>query len=82
MEFTFLLAIPTMVAATGYDLYRSAEAFTLANAQMLAIGFVFSFLSAWVAIKWLMRFIANHDFTLFGAYRIAAAILMWWLLLA
>jgi len=82
VEFTFLLAIPTMVAATGYDLYRSAGAFTLADTQGFLIGFVFSFLSALVAIKWLMRFIANHDFTLFGAYRIAAAILMWWLLLA
>jgi len=82
VEFTFLLAIPTMLAATGYDLVRSVGAFSLANFGHLALGFIFAFLAAWVTIKWLMRFISRHDFTSFGAYRIAVALLMWWLLLA
>lgn len=82
VEFTFLLAIPTMVAATGYDLYRSAGAFSIDDFFLLAIGFVLAFLSALVAIKWLIKFVATHDFTGFGAYRVAIALLVWWLLLA
>lgn len=82
VEFTFLLAIPTMIAATGYDLIQSMNTFSLANFGQLALGFIFAFLAAWVTIKWLMRFISRHDFTSFGAYRIAVALLMWWLLLA
>lgn len=82
VEFSFLLAIPTMAAATGYDLYKSAGAFTAGDWDWLLLGFVFSFAAAWVTIKWLLNFIKTHDFTVFGSYRVLVALLIWWLLLS
>lgn len=81
VEFTFLLALPTMLSATMYDLYRSAGSFRLTEWPLLAIGFVVSFGAALVAVQWLLRFIKTHDFTAFGFYRIGLALFVWWLLL-
>lgn len=81
VDFTFLLAIPTMVAATGYDLLKSYDQFTQADAVNLGIGFVVSFIVALMSIKWLLRYIKNHSFQAFGVYRIlvaAALAFLWW----
>ncbi|MSU54865.1 MAG: undecaprenyl-diphosphate phosphatase [Candidatus Staskawiczbacteria bacterium] len=81
VEFSFLLAVPTMAAATGYDLLKSADAFSFDQFYLLAIGFVVSFLVAIIAIKWLLGFIKNHTFISFGVYRIALALIFWFLVI-
>jgi undecaprenyl-diphosphatase len=80
VEFSFLLAVPTMAAATGLDLIKSAGDFSFSQFGFLAIGFIFSFLTALGAIRFLLRFIKNHSFILFGFYRIILAVLFWFLL--
>ena len=74
-EFSFLLAIPTMCAATGYDLYKNYQIFTLADGQNILIGFVTSFIFGVIGIRFLIRFISSHTFVPFGIYRIIAGIL-------
>jgi undecaprenyl-diphosphatase len=74
VEFSFLLAVPTMLAATGYDLLKSASSFADANLGVLAVGFLVSFVVALLVIKWLLRFVQTHNFTSFGWYRIAIAL--------
>lgn len=80
VEFSFLLAIPTMAAATGLDLFKTSAAFSGQEWLLLATGFIVSTLVALVTVKWLLRFIAHHNFTIFGWYRIllaAAYFLIW-----
>ena len=77
VEFSFLLAVPTMAAATGYDLLKSAGSFSFSDFYILAIGFVVSFIVALLSIKWLLHFIKNHTFIAFGVYRIIVALLFW-----
>jgi undecaprenyl-diphosphatase len=77
VEFSFLLAIPTMAAATGWDLVRSASSFNSSDFGILAVGFVVSFITAWFAVKWLLRYIQSHDFASFGVYRVILAVLFW-----
>ena len=79
VEFSFLLAVPTMAVATGYDLLKSAGSFSVSDFHILAIGFIISFLVAWLSIKWLLYFIKNHTFIWFGVYRIVAALIFWFL---
>ncbi len=74
VEFSFLLAIPTMAAATGLDLIKSAGTFSSDDFLSLAVGFVISFATATLSIKFLLRFIQNHNFTSFGIYRIVLAL--------
>lgn len=78
-EFSFLLAIPVMVAAAGFDLARNIEHLGRADVPMFAIGFAVSFLSALVVVKAFLRYVAGHDFRAFGWYRIVAglALLAW-----
>lgn len=80
VEFSFLLAIPTMAAATALDLMKSSASFSADEYGILAIGFAVSFAVAVLAIRWLMRFIETHDFTVFGWYRIGIATLFWFFL--
>ena len=70
-EFSFFLAVPTLVAAGGYDLWRNRGLFALEDLQMVAVGLVVSFFSALVVIRWLVRYVATHDFRPFAWYRIA-----------
>ncbi|OGZ00376.1 MAG: undecaprenyl-diphosphatase [Candidatus Liptonbacteria bacterium RIFCSPLOWO2_01_FULL_52_25] len=70
VEFSFLLAVPTMLAATGYDLIKSAGMFSLSEVNILAVGFIASFVMAVVSIKFLLSYIRRHSFTAFGVYRI------------
>lgn len=77
VEFSFLLAVPTMLAATLLDLYKTAGAFTRDQFTLLGIGFVTSFIVAIAAIKFLINFIKGHSFISFGVYRVLAAIFLW-----
>ena len=74
------LAIPTMFAATFYDVLKNRDAFVAADMPVFAVGFVVSFISALLVIRALMRFITNHDFTVFAWYRIifGTLILLTW----
>ncbi len=74
VEFSFMLAIPTMVAATGLDLIKSGHSFTHHETGLLVLGLVVAFVSALFAVKLLLRFVKDHTFTLFGAYRIVIAL--------
>jgi len=76
-EFSFLLAIPTMLAATGYDLIKTGFLFGPQEYSMLSVGFVVAFLSALTTVKWLIGFVQTHSFRLFAFYRIALAIVFW-----
>jgi undecaprenyl-diphosphatase len=69
-EFSFFLAVPTLIAAGGYDLWRNRALFSMADAPLFLVGTVASFVSAFICVRWLLRYIANHDFTLFAWYRI------------
>ena len=77
VEFSFLLAIPTMAAATGYDLLKSAHSFAFSQFHLLALGFIVSFIVALLSIKWFIGYIKNHSFILFGVYRIVIAIIFY-----
>ena len=81
-EFSFFLAIPTMCAATGYSLLKHREGLADPRMGLLLIGFVVSFIVAWIVIAWLLRFVANNTFTVFGWYRIAAGLVLAGLLAA
>jgi len=80
VEFSFLLAVPTMLAATALDLLKTEIAWTPRETGLLATGILVSFFVAMIAIRFLLRFIQKHDFKPFGYYRIAAACLFWFLL--
>lgn len=70
-EFSFFLAIPTMVAASGYTLLKHGAAMSGRDALVLALGFVTAFATAYVVIAFFIKFIGKHRFTAFGWYRIA-----------
>jgi undecaprenyl-diphosphatase len=76
VEFSFLLAVPTMLAASVLDLIKSSHQFTNQQFQVLGIGFVVSFITAVISIKWLLGFVRKHDFKPFGYYRIGLAVLV------
>lgn len=75
-EFSFFLAIPIMFAATFYDVYKHREFLEWDDLGMFAVGFVAAFLSALLAVRGLLRFISNHDFTVFAWYRIVFGIII------
>ena len=77
VEFSFLLAIPTMIAATGLDLLKSAHTFSLEQFIFLGVGSMVSFGVALLSIKFLLQYIKSHNFTAFGIYRIVIALLFW-----
>ena len=75
-EFSFFLAIPTIFGATVYDLYKSREVLSVDVLPSVAIGFVVSFFSAILVVRWLLRFVSTNDFRLFGWYRIVFGIVV------
>lgn len=75
-EFSFFLAIPTMFAATLYDVYKNRNLFSLDDVTLFLVGGAVSFISAFFAVRGLIRFISKHDFTLFAWYRIAFGIIV------
>jgi undecaprenyl-diphosphatase len=74
-EFSFLLAIPTMAAASGYDLLKFEGTITGEQWQLLAIGFVVAFVTAIFAVKWFVKLLEHHGFASFGWYRIGIGVL-------
>jgi undecaprenyl-diphosphatase len=70
-DFSFYLAIPTLTGAGLYSLYKERALLSLADLPMFSVGLVFSFLSAWVCVRWLLKYIATHSFVVFAWYRIA-----------
>jgi undecaprenyl-diphosphatase len=70
-EFSFFLAVPTLIAAGAYDLWKHRSLLAVEDAGMWAVGLAVSFLSAFVVIRWLIRYVASHDFRWFAWYRIA-----------
>jgi undecaprenyl-diphosphatase len=69
-DFSFYLAIPTLIGAGAYSLYKERALLSMADAPMFAVGLVVSFISAWVCVRWLLRFISSHSFEVFAWYRI------------
>ena len=70
-EFSFFLAVPTLVAAGIYDLYKHRSLLSAADIPAFAVGLIAAFVSAFICVRWLIRYIAMHDFTIFAWYRIA-----------
>jgi undecaprenyl-diphosphatase len=81
VEFSFLLAVPTMLAATGLDLMKSAGSFVGADFTLLAVGFIVSFIVALISIRLLLSYIRRYSFIPFGVYRILAALAFFLLVL-
>lgn len=77
-EYSFLAAVPIMFAATFYDLYKSREFLHAGDAPLFAVGFLVSMVSAWIAIRFFIRFLANHTMKGFGYYRIVLAAFTFW----
>ncbi len=75
-EFSFFLAIPTMFAATLYDVYKHRALFSAADLPMFAVGGAVSFVSAFLCVRWLLRYISSHSFNAFAWYRIGFGILV------
>jgi undecaprenyl-diphosphatase len=69
-EFSFFLAIPTLVAAGAYELFRERALLSMADASWFGVGLVAAFLSAWLCVRWLLRYVSRHDFSAFAWYRI------------
>ncbi len=75
-EFSFFLAIPTLVGATVYSLYKERALLSMADMPLFGVGFAVSFVAAWLCIRWLLKFIATHNFVGFAYYRIAFGIVV------
>lgn len=81
VEFSFLLAIPTIIAASGLDLVKTKFHFSGGEWMILLVGLVVSFLSALFVIRWLLKFVSKNSFKGFGIYRIIVAVLFWLIVL-
>jgi undecaprenyl-diphosphatase len=75
-DFSFFLAIPTLIGAGAYSLYKERALLSMADAPVFAVGLVLSFISAWICVRWLLRYIATHSFVVFAWYRIAFGIVV------
>src|SRR5215831_870353 len=75
-EFSFFLAIPTLFAATGYEFFRNRALLAGSDLSMIGVGFVVAFVSAFLVVRWLLRYVAHHDFVPFAWYRIAFGIVI------
>jgi len=75
-EFSFFLAVPTLIAAGGYDLLKNRALLSAHDAPIFGVGLAVAFVSAFVVIRWLIRFVATHDFRPFAWYRIAFGLLV------
>ncbi len=75
-EFSFFLGVPTLMAAGAYDMWKSRALFSAGDLPMFGVGLVAAFVSAFVVIRWLVRYVATHDFKPFAWYRIAFGLLV------
>jgi len=69
-EFSFFLAIPTLLGATVYSIYKARDLLSMADVPLFLIGGFSAFVSAFLCVRWLLRYISTHDFTFFAYYRI------------
>jgi len=80
-DFSFFLAIPILLGAGIYSLYKERHALSMDDAPMFLVGLVFSFISAWICVRWLLRYVATHNFVPFAWYRIVFGLIVlatWW----
>ena len=75
-DFSFFLAIPTLIGASLYSLWKERNALSMADLPVLLVGTFVSFIVAWVVVRWLLRYIATHSFVPFAWYRIAFGIVV------
>ncbi len=75
-DFSFYLAIPTLIGAGAYSLYKERALLAVSDLPIFLVGLLFSFLSAWICGRWLLRFISTHSFTPFAWYRIAFGVIV------
>ena len=75
-EFSFFLGVPTLMAAGAYDTWKSRDLFSVDDVGMFGVGLVSAFVSAFIVIRWLIRYVATHDFKPFAWYRIAFGIVI------
>ncbi len=75
-DFSFYLAIPTLIGAGVYSLYKERASLGAGDVPMFLVGLVVSFVSAWLCVRWLLRYISSHSFTPFAWYRIAFGIIV------
>jgi undecaprenyl-diphosphatase len=75
-DFSFFLAIPTLIGAGAYSLFKERASLSTTDVPMFAVGLVFSFVSALLCIRWLLRYISTHDFVPFAWYRIAFGVVV------
>jgi len=80
VDFSFVLAVPTMLAATVLSMVKHSDEMSFDQSGLLAIGFVTSFIVALISIKWLLGYVKKHTFVAFGVYRIVIALVFWTLL--
>ncbi len=80
-DFSFFLAIPTLIGASVYSLWKERASLSAADAPVILVGTVVSFVVAWIVVRWLLRYIATHSFVPFAWYRIAFGVVVlvtWW----
>jgi undecaprenyl-diphosphatase len=80
-DFSFFLAIPTLIGAGVYSLYKERALLSLSDVPLFLVGLVFSFVSAWLCVRWLIRYVSSHDFVPFAWYRIVFGLIVlatWW----
>ena len=75
-EFSFFLAVPTLVGAGAYDAFRNRHLFSMDDLGVFSVGLVASFISAFLCIRWLLRYVVSHDFTIFAWYRIIFGVII------
>src|SRR5216110_362654 len=80
-EFSFFLAVPTLIGAGLYSLYKERALLSATDLPLFVVGLVFSFVSAWLCVRWLLRYVSTHDFVPFAWYRIVFGLIVlatWW----
>ncbi len=75
-DFSFFLAMPTLIGAGVYSLYKERAVLSMADIPMFSVGLLFSFVSAWLCVRWLLRYISTHDFVPFAYYRIVFGVMV------
>ncbi|MBL8523528.1 MAG: undecaprenyl-diphosphate phosphatase [Betaproteobacteria bacterium] len=75
-EFSFFLAIPTLLAATVYSVWKDRALLSSADVPMFSVGFITAFISAFLCVRWLLRYVSSHDFTPFAWYRIVFGVIV------
>ena len=75
-DFSFFLGIPTLIGAGAYSLLKERDRLSMADVPMFLVGLVFSFIAAWLCVRWLLKYVATHNFVPFAWYRIAFGIMI------